>query len=132
MLALSSPHCDMFALRTLRVSVTLSTLLVDQVNLLRNWKGTLFSPAILRRYRQAHKMSSFTDLIRAIGTALGPTSGLDSDEVNHNGLIALMEQYESNEADWSLYALGDSNRNYTRNLVDNTNGKSNILVVVWV
>jgi len=77
-------------------------------------------------------MDSFTDLIKAIGAALGPTSGLDSDEVNHNELIALMEQYDLDEADWSPYALGDPSRNYTRNLVDNTNGKSNILVVVWV
>lgn len=77
-------------------------------------------------------MDGFTDLIGAIGAALGPTSGLDSDEVNHNELIALMEQYQSDEADWSSYALGDTSRNYTRNLVDNTNGKSNILVVVWV
>ena len=77
-------------------------------------------------------MDSFTDLIKAIGAALGPTSGLDSDEVNHNELIALMEHYESDEADWSSYALGDTSRNYTRNLVDNTNGKSNVLVVVWV
>ncbi len=77
-------------------------------------------------------MASFTNLIKAIGAALGPTSGLDSEEVNHNELIAFMEQYTSDEADWSPYALGDASRNYTRNLVDNTNGKSNILVVVWV
>lgn len=77
-------------------------------------------------------MNEFTHLVEAIGAVLGPTSGLDSDEVDHNQLIALMEEYESDETDWSLYALGDSCRNYTRNLVDNTNGKSNILVVVWV
>ena len=77
-------------------------------------------------------MESFANLIKAIGAALGPTSGLDCEEVDHDELIALMEQYGSDEAEWSPYALGDSSRNYTRNLVDNTNGKSNILVVVWV
>lgn len=77
-------------------------------------------------------MKTFKDLIEAIAMALGPTSGLDCEEVNHNELIELMEEYASREAEWAPYALGDPNRNYTRNLVDNTNGKSNILVVVWV
>jgi len=77
-------------------------------------------------------MATLKDLIKAIGNALGPTSGLDSDEVDHNELIKLMEQYTSNEQEWAPYHLSDSSRNYTRNLVDETNGKSNILIVCWV
>lgn len=77
-------------------------------------------------------MDNFGNLIKAIGLALGPTSGLNSDDVDPNELIALMEQYASDETEWSPFALFDSNRNYTRNLVDDTNGKSNILVVCWV
>lgn len=77
-------------------------------------------------------MESFENLIQAIGSALGPTSGLDCDDVDHNELIALMEQYQSDEAEWAPYSLFDQSRNYTRNLVDDTNGKSNILVVCWV
>lgn len=76
-------------------------------------------------------MQSFKDLIQAISTVLGPTSGLDCEEVDHNELMGLMDQYTSREEEWAPYALGDLNRKYTRNLVDNTNGKSNILVVVW-
>lgn len=79
-----------------------------------------------------YDMDTFGDLIKAIGSALGPTSGLDSEDVDHNQLIALMEGYRSDESEWSSYSLFDSNRNYTRNLVDDTNGKSNLLVVCWV
>ena len=77
-------------------------------------------------------MDNFKQRITAIAAALGPTSGLDSDDIDHNELIALMERYRPDEREWHPYALGDDSRNYTRNLVDNTNGKSNILVVVWV
>lgn len=77
-------------------------------------------------------MKDFQNLIEAIGSALGPTSGLDSEDVDHSQLIALMEEYRSEESDWTPYSLFDPNRNYTRNLVDDTNGKSNILVVCWV
>jgi cysteine dioxygenase len=77
-------------------------------------------------------MKNFGDLIKAISSALGPTSGLDSEDVDHDQLIILMEEYRSDETEWLPYSLFDSNRNYTRNLVDDTNGKSNILVVCWV
>ena len=77
-------------------------------------------------------MKTFTQLISAISDVLGPTSGLDCDEVDHNELLALMDEYTSDVQDWSRFALGDLSRNYTRNLVDDTNGKANLLVVVWV
>lgn len=77
-------------------------------------------------------MYSFKELIQAISEKLGPTSGLDSDDVDPQDLIDLMSEYTSNPAEWTPYALGDLSRNYTRNLVDDTNGKSNILVVCWV
>lgn len=77
-------------------------------------------------------IESLTELIEAIRGALGPCSGLDSEEVDHNELLRLMDAYSSNVDDWAQYALFDPSRNYTRNLVDDTNGKSNILVVAWV
>lgn len=77
-------------------------------------------------------MDSLKDLIEAIREALGPCSGLDSEEVDHNELLRLMDKYTSNISDWAAYALFDPSRHYTRNLVDDTNGKSNILVVAWV
>jgi hypothetical protein len=38
-----------------------------------------------------------------------------------------MEQYNSKEAEWEKYAFGDTSRPYTRNLVDEGNGKSNLV-----
>jgi cysteine dioxygenase len=42
-----------------------------------------------------------------------------------------MSIYTSNEQEWQEYALADPSRNYTRNLVDKGNGKSNLLILVW-
>ena len=39
----------------------------------------------------------------------------------------LMERYTSDPEQWSKYALGDASRAYTRNLVDEGNGKSNLV-----
>lgn len=77
-------------------------------------------------------MKTFNRLVKDIGNVLGPTSGLDCDEVDHTELIKLMEDYHSSETDWLPYAFRDPSRNYTRNLVADTNQKSNLLVVVWV
>ncbi|RMD44387.1 hypothetical protein DV735_g688, partial [Chaetothyriales sp. CBS 134920] len=73
----------------------------------------------------------FQALVKSLSLVLGPSSGLDSADVDPNDLIALMSIYTSNEKEWSRYALADLKRNYTRNLVDEGNGKSNLLVVVW-
>ncbi|KIV88114.1 hypothetical protein PV10_09040 [Exophiala mesophila] len=73
----------------------------------------------------------FHHLVRALSEVLGPSSGIDSADVDENDLIRLMEEYHSNESHWQPYAFADLTRNYTRNLVDEGNGKSNLLVVVW-
>jgi cysteine dioxygenase len=71
---------------------------------------------------------SFHKLVHDLSVALGPSSGLDSDDVNPLDIQRLMEEYVSNVAEWAPYALGDPSRKYTRNLVDEGNGKSNL---VW-
>jgi cysteine dioxygenase len=73
----------------------------------------------------------FHRLVRALSDVLGPSSGISSDDVDEKDLINLMEQYTSEESQWQRYAFADRSRNYTRNLVDEGNGKSNLLVVVW-
>ncbi|KAF2433202.1 cysteine dioxygenase [Tothia fuscella] len=73
----------------------------------------------------------FQQLVTNIKELLGPSSGIDSDDVDPQDLIALMRNYESREKDWLQHAFGDPSRNYTRNLVDKGNGKSNLLVLVW-
>ncbi|KAL2133318.1 hypothetical protein VTI74DRAFT_2548 [Chaetomium olivicolor] len=73
----------------------------------------------------------FDDLVQALKDALGPSSGLTSDDVDVDQLTQLMRDYESNPREWAKFAMGDESRGYTRNLVDEGNGKSNLLVLVW-
>ncbi|RAL62264.1 hypothetical protein DID88_004832 [Monilinia fructigena] len=60
-----------------------------------------------------------------------PSSGLTSADVDVQQLRSLMERYISNEDEWKKYAFADLSRGYTRNLVDEGNGKSNLLILVW-
>jgi cysteine dioxygenase len=45
-------------------------------------------------------------------------------------LLSIMEEYKSDECDWSKYALFDQSK-YTRNLVDAGNGHYNLIVLCW-
>jgi len=74
---------------------------------------------------------AFHKLVTDLSRLLGPSSGIDSSDVNVQELRSLMENYTSNAEDWSQYAFSDYSRGYTRNLVDEGNGKSNLLVLVW-
>ncbi|KAH8681305.1 RmlC-like cupin domain-containing protein [Xylariales sp. PMI_506] len=76
-------------------------------------------------------MSHFDELVGVLRDALGESSGLTSDDVDVDVLSDTMSRYMSNAEEWSKYAFGDSSRGYTRNLVDEGNGKSNLLVLVW-
>lgn len=75
--------------------------------------------------------SAFQSLIDDILRKLGPSSGIDSADVDPSELQSLMERYSSNEAEWAKYALNDNSRSYVRNLIDRGNGKANILLLVW-
>jgi hypothetical protein len=69
----------------------------------------------------------FDDLVLALKEALGPCSGLTSADVDVEHLTRLMRDYDSDPREWSRYAMGDESRGYTRNLVDEGNGKSNLV-----
>lgn len=69
----------------------------------------------------------FERLVQAMKRALGPSSGLTSDDVDVSLLSDLMRNYNSNSMEWGKYAFGDASRGYTRNLVDEGNGKSNLV-----
>lgn len=71
----------------------------------------------------------FDDLVHLLKETLGPSSGLTSDDVNVNFLARLMKLYDSRDRNWAKYAFGDKSRGYTRNLVDEGNGKSNLVSV---
>ncbi|KAK6606857.1 hypothetical protein ACHAO1_000327 [Botrytis cinerea] len=74
---------------------------------------------------------SFHQLVADLSQILGPSSGLTSADVDVQQLRSLMERYISNEDEWRKYAFADLSRGYTRNLVDEGNGKSNLLILVW-
>ncbi|RAO64342.1 uncharacterized protein BHQ10_000354 [Talaromyces amestolkiae] len=75
--------------------------------------------------------NAFEKLVQDLSAALGPSSGLDSEDVDPHDIERLMEKYVSDETEWGVYAMSDVSRNYTRNLVDEGNGKSNLLILVW-
>ncbi|KAI8335334.1 RmlC-like cupin domain-containing protein [Chlamydoabsidia padenii] len=70
-------------------------------------------------------------LIQDIHNVLGPEDGLDSEHIDHNEIIQLMQKYGSNSNDWEKYTLFDRSRPYTRNLVDDGNGKFNLMILAW-
>lgn len=70
---------------------------------------------------------AFHKLVEDLSAVLGPSSGLDSDDVDPMDIQKLMEGYVSNPQEWQRYALADTSRAYTRNLVDEGNGKSNLV-----
>lgn len=70
---------------------------------------------------------AFHKLVSDLAKILGPSSGLDSSDVDVSHLEQLMTKYVSNEKEWSKYAFSDFSRGYTRNLVDEGNGKSNLV-----
>lgn len=74
------------------------------------------------------EIDEFNALVQAINEKLGPSSGIDSADVDENELQELMEAYVSNESEWKRYFFASDKIPYTRNLVDRGNGKSNL---VW-
>ena len=71
----------------------------------------------------------FDDLVSSLSNTLGPSSGLTTAGTDILLLSELMASYKSAEPDWTRYAFADYRRGYTRNLVDEGNGKSNLVRV---
>ncbi|KAF2834520.1 cysteine dioxygenase [Patellaria atrata CBS 101060] len=80
---------------------------------------------------QTDKFDAFHQLVKDLSNILGPSSGIDSEDVNPEDIQELMKNYTSTSSEWAPYAFSDTTRAYTRNLVDKGNGKSNLLVLVW-
>lgn len=77
------------------------------------------------------RLTGFEMLQEGIRTILGPSSGIDSDDVNVEDLMDIMTRYHSIEKEWKEYALEEPSRGYTRNGIDNINDKANLLLLVW-
>jgi len=73
---------------------------------------------------------TFHRLVDDLSERLGLSSGLTYDEVDVMQLKKLMEGYQSSFDEWMKYAFADTSRGYTRNLVDEGNGKSNLVGLV--
>lgn len=80
--------------------------------------------------RPQYESHHFDDLVRALKDVLGPSSGLDSKDVDLNSIMDLMEKYDAGEEGWVPFAMADSKIPYTRNLVDEGNGKSNLVSLI--
>ena len=77
-------------------------------------------------------VNNFQRLVGALNKVLEPSCGLDSSEVNPRDIQHLMEGYASKEKEWLKYALEDMSRGYTRNQVDDGNGKSNLVSTLFM
>ena len=75
----------------------------------------------------AAKSDRFEKLVNDLKEALGPSSGLTCEDVDVGFLKKLMQEYDAGDIGWQKYAMGDASRGYTRNLVDEGNGKSNLV-----
>jgi hypothetical protein len=71
----------------------------------------------------------FQTLVQALSEKLGPSSGIDSSDVDETELQQLMEDYVSDETEWAKYFFPAPTMAYTRNLVDKGNGKSNLVLL---
>ncbi len=101
--------------------------------MIRNTFSTKTESALtsVGRFSLISPSDPFHSLVKALSDVLGPSSGIDSADVDPKDLMNLMSNYKSSSPEWQQYAFADSNHNYTRNLVDEGNGKSNLLIVVW-
>jgi cysteine dioxygenase len=77
--------------------------------------------------RDGDSGDDFEELVQQLSDVLGPCSGLDSEEIDPDVIQQLMRSYTSMESEWEQYALLDPSKPYTRNLVDEGNGKSNLV-----
>ncbi|XP_032902557.1 cysteine dioxygenase type 1-like isoform X2 [Amblyraja radiata] len=71
-----------------------------------------------------HVPESLDDLIKELHDIFS------SDKVNVEEVQTLMESYRSDPAEWLQFAKFDKYR-YTRNLVDEGNGKFNLMILCW-
>lgn len=69
-------------------------------------------------------VANLDDLIRQIHETF------ESDNVEVDHVMEIMQSYKSNPSDWKKFAKFDRYK-YTRNLVDEGNGKFNLMLLCW-
>ena len=70
---------------------------------------------------------TFEQLVQDLRAYLGSSRGIDEEHVDHAVLMAFMSKYASNPADWARFTRNDVSKNYTRNLVEDINGRANLV-----
>lgn len=85
------------------------------------------TPSFSLKKAESKRVDAFEELVSRFKEALGPSSGLTSDDVDVQYLTRLMQKYDGSDTRWSKYAFQDGSRGYTRNLVDEGNGKCNLV-----
>ncbi|KAJ1895740.1 hypothetical protein LPJ66_004406 [Kickxella alabastrina] len=75
-------------------------------------------------------VKTMQDLITSLNTTMGD-NGLGKDLSTVHKVKQLMHSYTSHSQDWAQHAVYHEGTRYTRNLVDDGNGKYNLLILVW-
>ncbi|KAJ2884753.1 hypothetical protein H4R27_001865 [Coemansia aciculifera] len=75
-------------------------------------------------------VKTMQDLVLSLNEAMG-NSGLGEDLRTVRQVKQLMHSYVSQSDDWVQHAIYHEGSRYTRNLVDDGNGKYNLLILVW-
>lgn len=86
--------------------------------------GAQHDVEVQKRMLKAPKVETLEDLIRELRSAFA------TDHVNIERVQDIMSAYKSNPREWIKYAKFDRHR-YTRNLVDEGNGKYNLMLLAW-
>ncbi|KAJ1836766.1 hypothetical protein LPJ63_000086 [Coemansia sp. RSA 2711] len=75
-------------------------------------------------------VKTMQDLVSSLNSVMGD-GGLGDDQRVVCQVKQLMRSYVSQSHDWAQYAVYQEGTRYTRNLVDDGNGKYNLLILVW-
>lgn len=81
----------------------------------------------IMEHQNVPQIANLQELVHYIKEEMGER-GLE--DANVDKIIDLMERYTSQAQDWESYAMFDEGR-YTRNLVDDGNGKFNLMILCW-
>lgn len=71
--------------------------------------------------------NAFHQLVKNLNALLSRSLGSDFTDIDPGPLVKLMEDYHSDDSDWSRYAYGNEKQCFTRNLIDGGNGKHNLV-----
>ncbi|KAJ2616627.1 hypothetical protein H4S08_000709, partial [Coemansia sp. RSA 1365] len=74
--------------------------------------------------------ATMQELISSLNTVMGDQALGENNETVQR-VKKLMRGYVSKSQDWEKYAVYQEGARYTRNLVDDGNGKYNLLILVW-